>query len=137
MGAGCFYRAVGAPVPASPGSTGAGLSGSWFSGCSRGGSVAPAPEMMCRGSGSHPSMAGTRQNSQDQSGSAGSTGCLPALLGRFCTSRRGEPCAHRFPGHRLGARAADLLHTWVMQWVLGSAPFLGCWAPGGTVLGAG
>lgn len=78
-------------------------------------------------------VAGARQNSQDQSGSAGSTGCLPALPGRFCISRHSQPHAHRSPGHRPGSREAELLHTWV----LGSASFLGCWTPRGTVLSAG
>lgn len=81
-----------------------------------------------------PSVAGARQNSQDQSGSTGSTRRLPALLGRFRTSRCGEPRVHRFPGHRPGAQVAELLHAWAMQWVPGSAPFLGPW---GTVLGTG
>lgn len=131
MVADCLYRAVGAP--ALPGSAGAGLSGSCLSGCSRGGSATPAPETP---GDDVPwvrflSMAGAWQNNQDRSGSAGSTGRLPALLGRFCTSWCSEPRAHHFPGHRPGAQVAELLHTWAMQWVPGSAPFLGCWVPRG------
>jgi len=72
-----------------------------------------------------PSVADARQNSRDQSGSGGSTGCLPALLGRFRARRHGEPGAQRFPGHRPGGRAAGA------TLVPGSAPILGCWAPGG------